>query len=435
MTTKVLILNVHSTRNAGDAALAAMTLEQLKEHFSPVQVTLSMDDPSSFAEDGLAVGSLVNWLKDTACDGKPRWKKWNLLWLMPACLIPILTFRLTGRAIYTFSPTKLRGLLKAYLEAHLVVSEAGGFLYHSGSGLTLFIAIFSLALALIAGKPLYLFPQSIGPFSKHWECLLAGWVLSRARIVMVREPISLQQLEECGIRNKNFILMPDLAFGFKSAPPAEAEAWLIQQGIDSSQDRPLLGLTLINWGAQNIQFHLQDSYEAAIAGAARFFVEQYRGKVIFIPQVWGPLPSQDDRVPARRVTALLGDLGDRLHLVNEPLPPELLKAVYGKMDLFIGTRMHSNIFALSEGVPVIAIGYQHKTRGIARMLGLDDWVIDINAVDEHKLIHLLGLLARQREELRAQIQAQLPGIVRQSRQAGEIIAADYRSLTGEGSRG
>ena len=42
--------------------------------------------------------------------------------------------------------------------------------------------------------------------------------------------------------------------------------------------------------------------------------------------------------------------------------------------------MHSNIFALSETVPVIAIGYLHKTRGIASMLGMDRWVLDIQTI-------------------------------------------------------
>jgi colanic acid/amylovoran biosynthesis protein len=435
MTTKVLILNVHSTRNAGDAALASMTLDQLKDQFSPLDVTLSMDDPSSFSGEGTTVGSLVTWLKETSPTGKPRWKKWNLIWLLPACLIPIFAYRSTGRAFYGCTPAKIRALIQAYLEADLVVSEAGGFLYHSGSGLTLLVALFSLALAILSGKPLYIFPQSIGLFRKGWECTLVRWVLNRARVVMVRESISLQVLGKCGLRKDHCRLIPDLAFGFESAPAEEAEAWLVQQGIDPAQDRPLLGLTMINWGAQDIQFGWQDRYEAAVAGAARYFIEQYQGKAIFIPQVWGPLPSQDDRVPAGRVSARLSDLAEHVHLIHEPLPPELLKAVYGQMDLFIGTRMHSNIFALSEGVPVIAIGYQHKTEGIARMLDLGDWVIDIQRVDEKELIQLLRHLVEQREDLRKKIQAQLPQIVQSSRQAGRIIAADYQHWMVEHGRG
>ena len=56
------------------------------------------------------------------------------------------------------------------------------------------------------------------------------------------------------------------------------------------------------------------------------------------------------------------------------------------MDVFLGTRMHSNIFALSGRVPVIAIGYLHKTQGIAAQVGIEDWVIDIQDIEAAGLI-------------------------------------------------
>jgi colanic acid/amylovoran biosynthesis protein len=190
----------------------------------------------------------------------------------------------------------------------------------------------------------------------------------------------------------------------------------------------LLGITVINWGAQNPTFSLQSNYEAAVARAVSYFLDNYGGSAVFIPQVWGPLPSQDDRLPARRIRQQLEHYPGQVHLVEEPLSPELLKAVYGRMDLFIGTRMHSNIFALSEGVPVIAIGYQHKTQGIARSLGLEEWVMDISQINEKKLSELISKLYGQSASLRKQLQVQIPAIVEQSRTAGQIVAADYTRL-------
>ena len=45
------------------------------------------------------------------------------------------------------------------------------------------------------------------------------------------------------------------------------------------------------------------------------------------------------------------------------------------LDYLVGTRFHSVIFALAARVPCIAIGYEHKTRGIMRDLSLDGWVL------------------------------------------------------------
>lgn len=416
---------MHSSRNAGDAALTQVTLEQLAQAFPKCRITLAMDDPHSHQGMGAAIGSLFNWVTRVAADGQPRWRMMGLLWMLPASLTPVVTQRLFKRAWFGLTPASWRELMEAYLRADLVVSKPGGFLYSSGRGVTLLVSLYSLALALLAGKALYLFPQSIGPFLFGWECWLLRVVLSRARQVMVREPISANQLNQCGLSSQQFKLMPDMAFAFKGAPPAEALGWLKAHGIDPATGQPLMGMTAINWGWQNPRFTAQTRYEKAFAAAARYFVEELGGKVALFPQVTGPLSSQDDRVPARRIAQLAGHLDDAITVIEEVLPPEMLKAAYGFMDIFIGTRMHSNIFALSQGVPVIAIGYQHKTSGIARMTGVEDWAVDIGALDERLMVESLKRLWEQRQAVGDHIREVMPAIIQAAGQPGEITAVDY----------
>jgi colanic acid/amylovoran biosynthesis protein len=191
-------------------------------------------------------------------------------------------------------------------------------------------------------------------------------------------------------------------------------------------------MTVIRWGAQNPRFTRQAEYEAACARAARFFIEQHDGQVVLFPQVWGPSVSQDDRVAARRVAEHLHDLNRVVFMIEDPLSPDLLKAVYGLTDLFVGTRMHSNIFCLSEGVPVIAIGYQPKTRGIIQMVGLERWMIDIERVSGQALIGLLEALWNERDSVREHLRRTIPLLVQQGSQAGVMIAADYAVLHDRG---
>lgn len=416
---------MHSSRNAGDAALTQVTLEQLAQAFPKCRVTLAMDDPHSHQGMGAAIGSLFNWVTRVAADGQPRWRMMGLLWMLPASLTPVVTQRLFKRAWFGLTPVIWRELMEAYLRADLVVSKPGGFLYSSGRGVTLLVSLYSLALALLAGKALYLFPQSMGPFLFGWECRLLRAVLSRARLVMVREPVSAKQLEQCGLSGQQYKLMPDVAFAFKGAPRAEALAWLKEHGIYPTAGQSLLGMTAINWGWQNPRFTTQAQYENACAAAARYFVNELGGKVVLFPQVTGPLSSQDDRIPARRIAQLAGCKGDTITVIEEAVAPEMLKATYGVMELFIGTRMHSNIFALSQGVPVIAIGYQHKTSGIARMAGIADWVVEIEALDERLMVEKLQRLWVQRQAVSDHIRDVMPAIIQAARQPGEMTAADY----------
>jgi colanic acid/amylovoran biosynthesis protein len=101
------------------------------------------------------------------------------------------------------------------------------------------------------------------------------------------------------------------------------------------------------------------------------------------------------------------------------------------MDIFIGTRMHSNIFALSQVVPVIAIGYQPKTQGILRMVGMEQWNLPIEQVEVQTLIRTLDDLWARRDELRVQLQARIPALIEEANQAGVLIAEDYQQIQGK----
>jgi colanic acid/amylovoran biosynthesis protein len=424
MTVEILLLNIHSSRNSGDAALTHTAIEQLERGFPQSHITLAMDDPGSHSGDQLAVDSIFSWVRRAG----DRWRLESLAWLIPGSIIPILTYRLVGRPVMALTPKHWRSLLRSYIQSHVAISKPGGFLYSSGRGVTFGISVYTLALAVLAGKPVYMFPQSIGPILRRREHALLSWVMRRVRVVMVREEISLDQLQDLGVPSLRRRLVPDLAFGFRGAPPRAAEEWLRGLGMGADHSSPLMGMTTINWGAQDSQFVHQTNYEVGCAEVARHFIEQYGGRVLLFPQVLGPSPTQDDRVPARRIVRRLADMAPHVFLVEHPPSPGLLKAVYGQMDVFIGTRMHSNIFALSQGVPVIAIGYQPKTEGIMRMAGLGRWTISIQQTTGQALTRMLTTLWNERDGVRAHLQQRIPYLVQQAEQAGSMIVADYAAL-------
>ena len=425
MNENILLINIHSSMNVGDAALLQVTLQQLRLKFPSSQMLLCMDDPDSHKGSEKTVQSIFSWVYPFRNDRKSGWNYIQLCILLPVSLIPLLSQRLFGRRIWLFTPARMRKIVSAYLDADLVVSKPGGFLYSSGRGISLLIAIYSIIYAYWAGKPVYIFPQSIGPFNHKWESFLMRKLLERVRIVMLREPISFQLVKDLGLRNPRVHLIPDSAFCLQDAGAEAGRNWLQQRGINPQPGLPILGMTAINWGAQNKAFDLQSEYEAACVAAIRYFAEKINGRVILFPQVYGPLASQDDRIPAHRISDQLAYLAGMVKVIDEPIPAELLKSIYGWMDVFIGTRMHSNIFALSKGVPVVAIGYLHKTEGIARMVGIEKWVIDIRQMHGDVLQEKLAELWSVRQEWRQKIQLKIPSLLVEANNAGKLVADDY----------
>lgn len=437
---RILIVNLHSSHNAGDAALTLVAIQQLRDSFPNSQITLAMNDPASHQvhQHGEAservIGSFVRFVQPIAADGHAHWNLAALFWLPLSSLLTLFLYRLCGRVVFLWLSPAQQALLRAYLEADLVVSSPGNFLYSSGTvGLPFLLSIFAMAFAVVAGKPLYTLPQSIGPLKRWWEHLLVRWILQRTRIVMIREPASLVQLRRAGLTHPRCSLSADLAFAFAGEPATAAHQWLTVQGINPDADRPLLGVTLINWSAQSRGFTHQDAYEDAVAAAVRFFLYEYGGKAILFPQVCGPAAQEDDRIPARRVAHLLQREGARVVMIEQPVPPALLQAVYGCMDMFIGTRMHSNIFALTGHVPVVAIGYRLKTEGIMRMLGLERTTIPIEQVDTHTLVSMLQTTWAEREALRNHIATRVAHLAEQARASGDMIASDWHTLQQQSS--
>jgi colanic acid/amylovoran biosynthesis protein len=73
-------------------------------------------------------------------------------------------------------------------------------------------------------------------------------------------------------------------------------------------------------------------------------------------------------------------------------------------------RMHSNIIAATQMTPFIAIAYEHKTRGISRMLGLEGYCLDFGTFTEADLLNLLKGAYQNRASIRTQLQEKLFGI-------------------------
>lgn len=423
MTGRIALINVHSARNIGDAALTEVAIKKLHEQFPNYQITLVMNDLQSYQGKEIKVNSFYNWVYKYNEHLTARF-----LYLLLISFVSLVTFRLFRKPVYITESRCLKATLNAIFQAQIVASSPGGYLYSYGRGRALILFAFTLAISVLAGKPLYLLPQSIGPFRNRLERIMVKWPLSRARIIMVREMMSLIQLEELKIPKKKCHFYPDMAFAFQGRSPAEAFNWLNANNINPDFDRPLLGVTVIDWESQYQSFNKQENYERAVASTIRHFIDIHAGRVILFPQSWGPTKNEDDRLPAKRILARIPNASNSVFLVENPISAALLKAIYGTMDIFIGTRMHSNIFAMSQYVPVIPIGYLHKTVGIAQSVGMEDWVIDIEDIDADLLINKLDVLWSMRYQIKHQLEGTIPQLVDQVNMVSLAVADDFEGL-------
>lgn len=430
---RILVTNAHSVENAGDRVLLEVTLEQLRENFPACEITVAIN--STRGLDALSgatyVGSFTGWFKSTVGDAD-RWRRRALLmlpWLALQSWLIAFTHRYLRHAWPMPRDCARRNLLQAYCAADLLVSCPGNFFFSgSGLGIPFLLSVFAVAYGWLLGKPLYMMPQTIGPLTRRRERWLLAGLLRRMRFVALRDTPSLATVTALGVPAGRCHVLPDIAFLYRGSGDLGPFEALLAPLAGTALPRPYVGVTVIDWAAMTRRFGRQAIYEQAVAASLSAFLTEHGGTVFIFPQVTGPSRAEDDRIPARRVAALLAAYLERVVQVDSAWTPGQLKAAYGRMDLFLGTRLHSNIFALTAGALVLAIAYQYKTHGIMGMLGLSEWVIDIMDVDESRLTEWLESLWDRRAEVKALVQQKLPALQCEARKAAAWIAADYRRL-------
>ena len=271
----ILIVNVHSSWNAGDNVLLRVTLAELRRRFPGCSISLSMNDPASYQGTEPVYESFTTWLKVTA-GAKNQWRLGGLL-LAPysalAAVLVALTVRLFHHPLFLPLPKGQRELLGAYLAADMVVTNAGNYIYTSGVvGLPLMLTFAAIAYGWLVGKPLYSMPQTIGPLRRRLELRILRWVVHRIRVLLLRDAYSVTTLAAAGVRTDNWRVVPDLAFLFQSDCAPAAQQLFLRIGVAPEKARPWLGVTVINWGAQDRTYHDQAGYEVAVADAVRAFL-------------------------------------------------------------------------------------------------------------------------------------------------------------------
>jgi colanic acid/amylovoran biosynthesis protein len=424
---KILLINIHASENAGDAAGLEMCIKSLESAFPRATITIPMNKPDLRYQERdpervrilPSIGAHCGSDRDERRFGR---QIWELVRLLMVTLPAAFSYR-GWRRLPPWTPEGWRDLLLSYAEADLVVSCSGNiFAMTARWGLPFIIAAYTVAYALLLRKPFYVMPQSIGPFSSPWQAAVLRRLYSHAGIVMLREPLSLRLAGDIGLPAGRLRLTADPAFALPTVAPDPDSAYV--QAIEEHEG-PRLGVTAINRLLRRVDAEAWERYESALAYSLGNFIREFGGQVIFFPQVTGPSEREDDRVAARRIKQRMGN-PSQVILCEEALPPTVLKGLYGMVDAFVGTRMHSAIFAVSMEVPTLFIEYLSKTRGLVEMLGQEEWCIEVTQITDDLLWSKLKALWERRAEVRQELARILPNMVADAARVGQIVAEAHR---------
>ncbi len=262
-----------------------------------------------------------------------------------------------------FLRKKERTTLDAILSCDVCFSKGGTVFtdYSSRRGRISLKRICRLFLLLHKfGCKYYILGQSFGPVQPGKGTKLVNRVIENAEFVYIREKICVNQYPHLALTHENVGFSNDAGF---LLDPME----VIPNPIDLTFYN--IGMTVRDMGTGT------DSYAELIKKMIYYLVLEKKYLVHIFQQV--SMPDEPDNKMAESIFEMLPqEVRMSVFYHTEEYLPQELSWLYGQMDAFIGTRLHSTIFAMRAGTPSLGLVYQGtKTQGIFENIGISELIV------------------------------------------------------------
>lgn len=341
-----ILLIFHSTRsnNLGVGALTVSEIEVIR---------------TAAARSGRQVHiNVLDWKEDRA----------------PYLAGPDISVRdVAGR--YMFSPF---GYFADARRADIVIDIGAGDSFADIYGRRRLSRIFLLKfLTHIAGTPLVVAPQTIGPFNRPVSKLLARMTLNRSSVLCTRDRKSTECLREIGV-TRPVIEASDVALRLPYAEPAVRPPGRPRVGINVS------GLLMNGGYDRRNMFGLSLDYPGLMARIVTSFLEHpEKPEVHLVPHVI----VEERGAVEDDLTACTKLAEGKPGVIVAPRfrSPSEAKTYIAGLDFFAGARMHACIAAFSSGVAVVPMAYSRKFAGLFGSLGYTR-TVDCTGQDEATIL-------------------------------------------------
>ncbi|MCX8131269.1 MAG: polysaccharide pyruvyl transferase CsaB [Clostridia bacterium] len=201
-------------------------------------------------------------------------------------------------------------------------------------------------LAKKMGAKVMVYANGIGPINKSINKILTRSVLNQVDVITLREDLSMQELENLRVSKPRIVVTADPALTVEAAPKNEVDAILESEGI--KETGPFIGFS-----ARIIESNITYD-EAIIAKAADYTVEKYSAVPLFIPMQ--PI----DLVVLESIVSKMKYKG---YIIRGRYEVNDIIGIISRMEMLVGMRLHSLIYAANLGIPVVGLVYDTKVEG------------------------------------------------------------------------
>lgn len=264
---------------------------------------------------------------------------------------------------------------------------------------------------LLLGKPLVLLPQTYGPYQSEIARIIARWILGRARWILSRDKVGIEVVKKilgASGNKKRIDFCPDVAFSMESITsfnPVIRPAFIRKAPEDVLIGFNINGLIFNGGYTRNNMFKLKFNYKQFVKVLSESILRETSAHLLLIPHTSAPNGHIESDSEACHIifNSLRNLYSKRLHILEGEYDQFKIKGIIGQCDFFVGSRMHSCIAALSQGVPTIGVAYSQKFRGIFKSVDLSDMIVDARSLDLELAVETILKLFRNRGDIRRMV--------------------------------
>ena len=264
----------------------------------------------------------------------------------------------------------------------LMLLGGGGILYDREADFYLRLVRF----AQDAGVATATYAIGAGPLDRPADRRAVADVLNGMQLITVRETAAKRLLEESGVER-------DITVTADPALLLERETFtqrmLESEGLSDGQR--LVGMS-VREGGRAMSEITTGEYHALLANAADFMIDRFDAHVVFVP-----LERKDIR-EAHRVMGCMA-VPEHAWVLKRSYGPRELRGLMEHLDLAVGMRLHFLLFAATAAVPVAALPYATKVRDFLASLEIPSPDPERSAHAGALLSHIDRLWDRRDEQI------------------------------------
>ncbi|MDO5302070.1 MAG: polysaccharide pyruvyl transferase CsaB [Tissierellia bacterium] len=283
--------------------------------------------------------------------------------------------------------------------ADLLISGGGSLLQDETSSRSLYYYLGIMKMAKAMGKKVYVYANGVGPIHRPLNKKITGRILNSVDMITLRDELSLKVVESLGVQGVPMEVTADPVYGMKSISRDKVLEILRAEGIHPRED--YMGISVRAWKktpdlAEKLARTLDRAYVAL------------RKPILFIPLHYPEDVHFSDKVQ--------GAMVHRNHtgVIRGSYNVREIQGLVGFVELIVGMRLHSLIYAVTEKTPAVGMVYDPKVQAHVHQMGMEEYV-DVEDWTEDQLLANILTVAQNKDFLKRQLERTHREVLEQSK--------------------